>query len=261
VSALSEDALRAALAEKRYGHSLTLLKCTTSTMDEARRAADNGAPDGHLIVAEAQTEGRGSRGHAWSSPPGKDLYVSLVLRPRLTPRDRPPLTLAVGLGVATVIAEETGEQTTVKWPNDVWLGGRKTAGVLVETSLRADREDAVLVGIGVNVNRDEFPAPLATHATSLRLATGRDWSRTDLLVRILAAIEPRIALLEQGMRPTLLAELTAHLALRGRWVRCADTHGRLLGVDDDGALLLERAGQRVRCLTGPLTLDEEPRST
>ncbi|NOY91136.1 MAG: biotin--[acetyl-CoA-carboxylase] ligase [Deltaproteobacteria bacterium] len=255
MSAFDRQRFLEALRTQRFGRSLELFARTTSSMDEARRAAAEGAPHGHLILAEEQTEGRGSRGRRWSSPPGDDLYFSLVLRPRLAPRARPPLTLAIGLGVATAVSAHAGVEAQVKWPNDVWLEGRKCAGVLVEATLGAAEDDAVLVGVGVNVNRSRFDLEL-TGATSLALASDRPQDRVRLLAEILQACEERLEALEEGRLEQVLDELRGRLALRQRRVRCGALEGVLHGVAPDGALLLERGGRLERCLTGPLELAE-----
>ncbi len=240
-----------ALRTRRFGRSLEHFACTTSSMDEARRAAEEGTPHGHLILTEEQTEGRGSRGRRWSSPAGEDLYFSLVLRPHLAPRARPPLTLAIGLGVATAVSAHAGVEAQVKWPNDVWLEGRKCAGVLVEATLGATGDDVVLVGVGVNVNRSRFE-PALSEATSLALTSDRPQDRVVLLAEILQACEERVTALEEGRLEQVLSELRRRLAWRQRRVRCGALTGVLQGVAPDGALLLERDGRLERCLTGPL---------
>ena len=252
-SPLSRDALERALRTKRYGRSLELFTSTPSSMDEARRAAEQGAPDGHLVVAEAQEQGRGSRGRSWSSPPGEDLYFSLVLRPALAPRARPPLTLAIGLAVALAVEAATGIEAQVKWPNDVWLEGRKCAGVLVEATLGGPQDDAIVVGVGVNVNRTRFRQELEDTATSLALVSGSMHDRALLLAAILASCEARVHALEAGELDLLLEALRPRLALREERVRCGERTGRLHGLAPDGALLLEVDGQLERCLTGPLS--------
>jgi len=254
VSSFDRQRFLDALRTRHFGRSLEHFACTTSSMDEARRAADEGAPHGHMILTEEQTEGRGSRGRRWSSPAGEDLYFSLVLRPRLAPRARPPMTLAIGLGVATAVSAHAGVEAQVKWPNDVWLEGRKCAGVLVEATLGAG-DDVVLVGVGVNVNRSRFE-PALSEATSLALTSDRPQDRGALLAEILRACEERVRALEEGRLEQVLNELRARLAWRGRRVRCGALTGVLQGVAPDGALLLERSGRFERCLTGPLELAE-----
>jgi len=152
------EGLASRLTTRVYGRSLEVLAETGSTNDDARTAAERGAPRGHVIVADAQRSGRGARGAVWSSPPGTDLYLSIVERLELAPRDVATLTLAVGLGVRDACATLLGAHgaapaVTVKWPNDVRVGDRKCAGVLVESSSMGEQLGPIVIGIGLDVNR------------------------------------------------------------------------------------------------------------
>ncbi|MGQ0645187.1 MAG: biotin--[acetyl-CoA-carboxylase] ligase, partial [Elusimicrobiota bacterium] len=156
-----------------------------STQDEAKRLALSGAAEGTLVAAERQTRGRGRLGRPWVSPPG-GLWYSLVLRPSLSPGRVPALTLVAALDWARVIRRRTGLPAEVKWPNDVWIGGRKAAGVLAEMSSEADRVHWVVLGVGVNVNN---PAPRGVRAPAASLSdeSGSVFSRGDLLAAWLRA--------------------------------------------------------------------------
>ena len=168
-----------------------------STQDEALRWARAGGPEGALVVAERQTSGRGRAGRSWDSPPGRSLYLSIVVRP---PPELAPgiLTTAVGLGVAEAIETLYGLSTRLKWPNDVMVGARKVAGVLVESELSSGRITAAAVGIGVNVawTREEFPDTLRDRATSIFLELGRPaLDPDDERVRLLVGLLQRVAAL------------------------------------------------------------------
>ncbi len=137
-----------------WGRSLEVLESTASTMDVAAAAAANGAADGHLVLADQQTQGRGAHGRHWVSPPGSDLYFSVVARPAVEPASTALVTLASGLGVRDAVAGLLPERSVrVKWPNDIWIGRRKCAGVLVESRTLGMRIDSVIIGVGLNVNR------------------------------------------------------------------------------------------------------------
>ncbi len=237
---LEPGRLSALLRSSRYGRSLRVLALTGSTNDDARRDAEAGAPDGHVVVADAQRSGRGSRGRSWLSPPGQDLYVSIVARPEVPLSQLSPLTLAVGLGVADAVQqllEPDARAPEVKWPNDVWLGGKKCAGVLVEASSSGERMGPLVIGIGLNVNRTRWPDELAPGATSLRLARGgRALDRGAALAALLGAVERWVdRFAAQGGEP-VAAALQHRLALRGRRVRCEAVEGVLVGVAPSGAL-------------------------
>ncbi|MET0339601.1 MAG: biotin--[acetyl-CoA-carboxylase] ligase [Polyangiales bacterium] len=244
MSKLTHAAVSARLGTQRIGRSLTLLASTGSTNDDARRAASEGAPDGHVIIADHQTAGRGSRGRSWSSPPGTDLYVSVVLRVELPPARLPPLTLAVGLAIAEALEAllPASHRPEVKWPNDVWVGRRKVAGVLVEASSVGARAEPVVVGFGINVNRRSFPSDLAHPATSLAEALGHDLPRDEVLARVLDRLEAWVdRFLREGPAP-LVAALAGRLALRGERARCDDVEGVVDGVAESGALVLRTPG-------------------
>ena len=144
---------------------------TLSTNDDAKVAASTGAPDGAAFLAEMQTAGRGRGGHTWHSPASENLYLSVVVRPRVPAASIASITLAIGVAVADVLAARIGARAAVavKWPNDVLAGGRKLAGVLVEGQLRGADVSSLIVGLGVNVHATEFPPELAARATSLAL--------------------------------------------------------------------------------------------
>lgn len=239
---LTHARIQAELDTARYGRSLTLVEVTGSTNDDARAAALAGAPDGHAIVADAQSQGRGSRGRTWTSPPGQDLYVSVVARVPLALAELPPLTLAVGLAVAETADAylEPGRTAQVKWPNDVWIDRNKCAGVLVETVSLGAEVQALVIGIGLNVNRRAFPADLETPATSLALASEAhaDLDRASVLAYLLTRLEVRVdSFVHEGLAP-VLAALDTRLALRGEAASCDGLHGVVEGVSAQGALLL-----------------------
>ncbi|MCA9578845.1 MAG: biotin--[acetyl-CoA-carboxylase] ligase, partial [Myxococcales bacterium] len=232
---------REALDTERYGRSLTALSATESTMDDARAAAEQGAPDGHVVVADHQRNGRGSHGRAWSSPAGTDLYFSLVLRPTLTLSDLPPLTLAVGLAVAQTLEAllngSSGQHRVhIKWPNDVFVDEKKCAGILVETRSIGAAPAAVIVGVGVNVNRLGFEPELASASTSLALALGAAYPREPLLAQVLGALERQVTRFSVSGPAGIAADVDARLLHRGETVRVDDVRGTLTGVSPEGAL-------------------------
>lgn len=226
------------LESERYGRSLDVRAETGSTNDDARAALEAGAPDGHVVVADRQSAGRGARGRRWHSPPGTDLYLSIVARVPLEPSRLPPLTLAVGLGVARTVTTLGASGVALKWPNDIWIDRRKCGGVLVEASTRGAALDGVVIGIGVDVNRERFEEEIAPIATSLRRATGRPLDRALVLARLLAEVEREVdRLVRFGPGPTV-REVDARLALRGERVACDEVEGVLVGLAPSGALRL-----------------------
>jgi BirA family transcriptional regulator, biotin operon repressor / biotin---[acetyl-CoA-carboxylase] ligase len=166
----------------RFGHEYVYVERSEST----QRLLSDDAPEGAVAVADEQTEGRGRLGRTWHAPAGSSVLVSIALRPPVPTPNLPELTLVAGRAVAAALAEVAGVAPEVKWPNDVLLGGRKVAGVLAEA-----REGRVVLGIGINVTQEaeELPERPEYPATSLLLATGRRFARTDILVALLDHLE------------------------------------------------------------------------
>jgi BirA family biotin operon repressor/biotin-[acetyl-CoA-carboxylase] ligase len=227
---------------QRYGRSLEHKGRTGSTNDDARAAAERGVPDGHVVVADAQDAGRGSHGRTWASPPGTDLYLSIVARVPLEPARIPPLTLAVGLGVARAIDELAFTRASIKWPNDVWIGDSKCAGILVETSSTGAQGGAVIIGIGVNVNRRVFPPELEGIATSLLLARGHgaDLDREAVMALVLGRVEAEVDRYVAEGVAAITPDVDARLLWRGESVSAGEQRGRLRGLAPGGGVLLEQ---------------------
>lgn len=227
---------------------LALDSCA-STNDEARRLADGGAEAFSHVISAAQTAGRGRAGHGWESKPGAGLYMSVVLRPRLAPEKLPLCTIAAGVAVAETVAGVCGG-AGLKWPNDVLVNGRKTAGILCESAGDgADGVPCVIVGIGLNVNagRADLPARAVFPATSLFIETGRRFSACALAGGILSRLRARIAELEGADGAARIVAAAGRLdALRGRRIA---VDGRNVGTDEgfspSGALLVRADGGAV----------------
>jgi BirA family biotin operon repressor/biotin-[acetyl-CoA-carboxylase] ligase len=233
-----------------WGSSLTVQQSTASTMDDASAAAAAGAKDGHLVLADQQTRGRGAHGREWLSPPGSDLYFSVVTRPAVEPASTALITLATGLGVRDAVASLLPESAVlVKWPNDVLIERRKCAGVLVESRTVGMRIDSVIIGVGLNVNRTQWPAELASAATSLRAGRGGEepFDRADVLAVLLSHIERWVTRFIKDGATVVVDGLRPHLALVGERVRWEEGEGVFDGIGPDGAA-------RVRTEAGVVSL-------
>jgi BirA family biotin operon repressor/biotin-[acetyl-CoA-carboxylase] ligase len=178
-------AIRGTLFEGHLRHYFRI----GSTNAAAMEAAAAGAPEGSVLLAEEQTAGRGRGGHAWHSARSTGIYCSAILRPALSPADALPLSLLVGLAIRDAVAAVTGVMPDLRWPNDLLLNGRKFCGILIEMNAEATRVRYAVVGIGMNVNHAEFPADLRDIATSLRVETGRSWSRVELAAALLKSLD------------------------------------------------------------------------
>ena len=184
---LAADELRGALAESRIGNSIVVVEETPSTNDLVWEAAGRGAAEGLVVLAERQSAGRGQFGRRWESAPYQGLWLSVFLRPPITLAQSPQLTSLLAKVVASTIEEETGVSTVIKAPNDIYIAGRKVAGVLVEGRTAADGSYVAVAGIGVNVNQalSDFPEELQATAGSLAMTTGRHLQRGPLAVALL----------------------------------------------------------------------------
>jgi BirA family biotin operon repressor/biotin-[acetyl-CoA-carboxylase] ligase len=242
--------ITARLTARRLGRRIVYFEATDSTNVQAMRLAREGAPEGTLVVAERQTQGRGRLGRAWSSPDSVNLYASWILRPTLAPAAAPQLSLAAAVALARALAPLAPGLVTIKWPNDCLLGGRKVAGILTEMDAELDRVRAVVLGIGVNLNATAraFPPELRATATSVRLATGRRVDRIAFTAALCDALEAVYDRLLQEGFGALIAEWNDYSCLTGRevTVECAGhrTTGVVRGLDASGRLVLARDGAR-----------------
>jgi BirA family transcriptional regulator, biotin operon repressor / biotin---[acetyl-CoA-carboxylase] ligase len=191
-----------------------------STNDVALRLGQEGEPQATLVIAEEQTAGRGRAGRVWHSEKSSGIHVSVLLRPQLPPGEAPLLTLLAGLAARDAVAEQTGLEADVRWPNDLLLGGKKFCGILTEMQAEPDRIHFVVIGIGLNVNHTRFPETLAGVATSLRIEAGRAASRLELLVKLLRQLDRYYnRFLAEGARPILERFAQVSSYARGKRVR------------------------------------------
>ena len=250
---LQPDDVTALLNTHSIGRSLDIRMSSGSTNDEAHRAALQGVSHGHTIVADQQTHGRGTRGRAWTSPPGSDLYFSVVCSDPMPAEALPFLTLGVGLGIARGLQTHVTRQVKIKWPNDIWLDGKKCAGILVESRSAGPKLDYAVIGVGLNVNRDRLDPTLRNIATSMRLATGRRFERAAVLASVLDAMESEIQTLASGNSNGLAERVQQHLVGRGEAARIDGCDGTLVGLAPSGALQMLIDGKHREFRNGTLT--------
>jgi BirA family transcriptional regulator, biotin operon repressor / biotin---[acetyl-CoA-carboxylase] ligase len=202
---------------------LLVRETVASTNDELRDLAEGGAGEGMVLLALNQTAGRGRRGAAWFSPPVESLAFSILIRPEETKALWPRLALAAGLAVAEAL-ESFGPAAGIKWPNDVWIGQRKVAGILVEAG-----RDHVITGIGINVNATEFPEEIAPIATSLRRETLAEIPRGEVLAAVIRRFARHCRHIGPGF-DELLAGVRQRCVLSGRRVSLVTSQGPRIGV-------------------------------
>lgn len=229
-----------------------------STNTAAMAAAAEGAPEGSVFLTEEQTAGRGRGAHSWHSARSAGIYCSVILRPELPPSDVLVLSLAVGLAVREAIAQvDSRVQPDLKWPNDLLLDGKKLCGILAEMNAEATRVRYIVVGVGLNVNQATFPEEIADEATSLRMASGTEWSRVELVAALLKSLdrEYRQMIAEPESRAAILRRFAEHSSwVRGKTVRIGNNgssfEGTTEGLDERGFLRVRTGGGVRTVLSG-----------
>lgn len=265
---LPEDFAEAfASARQRLGRlatSITFFPVIGSTNDVAATLAIHGANEGAVVIADAQTAGRGRRGREWFSPPGSGLYLSVVLRPGRSlggggERATRLLTLAAGVALVEAVETATGLAVDLKWPNDLYVARRKLAGILAEAAGGSD--EPIVLGYGINVGPAAYPPELRDHVTSLESELGRHVDRAALFVESLATLARRYDDLLEGRFDAILdawrARAPGSTGARVTWMTGATASdavsGMTAGIDDEGALLVLVGDRIERIVAGEVT--------
>lgn len=233
------------------GRKIVYYDCIDSTNAQAKILAEEGAPEGTLVLADAQTAGRGRKGRGWESPSGINVYLTLVLKPKYSPDTASMVTLVMALAVKAAITEACGVQADIKWPNDIVVKGKKTTGILTEMSLQGIQIGHVLVGVGINVGKRAFPPELEKSATTLEAEAGEPVSRTFLVQKMMEQFERYYALfLETEDLSLLQKEYNTSLVNLDREVRVLDPAGEYTGIakgiNKEGELLVQMPDGEIR---------------
>lgn len=216
--------------------------------------AGRGAPEGTAVIADCQTRGRGRLGRVWQSPPGRNLYVSFLLRPDFPPERAPQITLVAGVAVAELLSLYCPGAVTLKWPNDVQIRGRKVCGILTEMRTRGTSIDSVVVGIGVNLNMEkgEFHSDFRDSSTSVREETGKPVDRKRFARLLFASMEEWCGRYGTEGFPPVRERWLSLSGIIGKIISTGTgekaVRGRVLDMDVSGALLFEDEEGRVRTL-------------
>jgi BirA family biotin operon repressor/biotin-[acetyl-CoA-carboxylase] ligase len=251
-SRLSMGRVANRMEKSAFGHSFRYYDEIESTNLEAKALAMKGAPEGTVVVAESQTAGRGRLGRRWTSPAGKGILFSVLLRPELAMSEAHLLTIVAAAAAAETIERCVPAPVAIKWPNDLFINDRKVGGILMEVSGEQDDVDWIVLGIGLNVNTEfsELPVALRRTATSLKMVSGEPIDRSDLLVTLLLHIESRYrSALDAGFDDALAAFRDRdYLYARSISVetRQGPVVGDAAGIDDRGALLVKQPHRCVR---------------
>lgn len=217
-----------------------------STNIKAKELAKSGAPHGTVVVAEMQTAGKGRRGRSWESPAGTNIYMSVLLYPKMNPSKAPMLTLVMAYSVAKVLRRQGFTETGIKWPNDLVISGKKLCGILTEMELSGREIGHVVIGVGINANIVEFPEELQKTATSLRMESGQEVDRKRLIEEISKEFELDYeTFVKMDDLSFLQEEYNQMLVNCGREVRVLEPGNEYtavaLGINDGGELLVGKA--------------------
>jgi BirA family biotin operon repressor/biotin-[acetyl-CoA-carboxylase] ligase len=253
---LTPDMLRQRLKGSLFGKRIYHFFKTDSTNRVALELGHAGEAEGAVVLAEEQTAGRGRAGRAWHSDRALGIYVTLLLRPRLAPVQAPLLTMMAGLSARAAVQAVTGLTVDLKWPNDLLLCGKKAGGILTEMHAEPGQIRFVIVGIGLNVNQEQFPGELADAATSLRAETGKVQSRLELLVRLLREFESDYArIAREGVASVVRRFEDVSTYAKGKRVRVTNGTesyvGTTSGLGPEGLLQVQRDdGQIMTVIAG-----------
>lgn len=230
-----------------------------STNEEAKRLAEQGAIHGELIVSDYQSRGKGRRGKTWISSKGNCIYMSVILRPDMESQYAAGLTLVAALAVSKGI-DKLGCETKIKWPNDVIINGKKVCGILTEMSSEIDYINYVVVGIGINVNDDQFPPEIDSMATSIKLETGKLQNRAKLVSYIMEAMEEYYLLYRKTNDLSLLLDeynkKLVNIGEKVKLIKKGEEQTRIaLGIDETGALIVrDEDGVTEKIISGEVSV-------
>jgi BirA family biotin operon repressor/biotin-[acetyl-CoA-carboxylase] ligase len=236
------------MTTKDFGKRVIYYEEIDSTNTAAKELGKQTGNHGALVLAEEQNQGKGRLGRDWSSPKGSGIFMTIVLQPQILPVHASMLTLVAALAVNQGIRKVTGLDSYIKWPNDIVVNGKKVCGILTEMSTMNDKLECVVIGMGINANRDVFPEELKKTATSLKLECKKEVERTELIVAIMEYLEQYYVLFGQTESfIDMVTEYNEVLINRNKQVRIIGAHkeytGTALGINETGALLVQTEEQ------------------
>ncbi|RDW22065.1 biotin--[acetyl-CoA-carboxylase] ligase [Oceanobacillus chungangensis] len=243
---LSENTIRWGLETNWIGKSIIHKESTTSTQHIAHDEARNGAAHGTIIIADEQTNGKGRMNRSWFSTKGKGMWLSIILRPKISPLQAPQLTLLTATVLADVLHSYCNVQPLIKWPNDILLHDKKIVGILTEMQAEQDIINYIVIGIGLNVNqsKDDLPEEISHRATSLLIETEKEHSIKALIQEILTTFEKSYDQYIKNGFPEIKQKWESYGFKIGEeiTIKTLKDHFRaiFLGIEEDGALRIKR---------------------
>ncbi len=256
-TALSPYEIQRAISSHRLGKNIHWFETLPSTNLKAQALAQLGAAEGEIVIAEEQTQGKGRLGRSWSSPPYLNLYLSLILQPKLPPTHAPQITLMAGVAVADTVQSFIPFAPEIKWPNDILVRGQKIAGILTESSCESDRILFVILGVGVNLNfsKELMSETIRNKATSLLTLTQKPVDRQAFTCGLIQNLDRCYGTLEGSGFVGIRRRWEGYFQLQGKKVTVempdGQISGKAVGIDMDGALIIEgEGGDQERILAG-----------
>jgi BirA family biotin operon repressor/biotin-[acetyl-CoA-carboxylase] ligase len=265
---LLAEEIREGLQTRSFGQQkIAYYRETDSTNLKAKEMADQGAPEGTIVISEKQTSGRGRRGRSWFSPAEKGIYASLILRPSLPPNEAPKIVLLTSVAAAEALFSLTKLPVTIKWPNDILVKGKKIAGILIDIETEMDMVNYIIVGLGLNVNIPylSLPEEIRNDATSVLIETGRYAPRQDIIREYLRLCEKYYVWFNEGRFEEILKKWEKYANIIGQRIRvdlAGKTHmGNVSHIDPDGVLvIIDSTGRTHRIFSGDMTVINEMNS-
>ena len=244
IAPLCVEEIQRGLVTERLGKRIHYLSEVDSTNLYARNLAEKGGLEGEVVIAESQSRGKGRLGRSWVSPPCLNLYLSVILRPKLPPLHAPQITLMSAVALAETVQSFSPSPPEIKWPNDILVEGKKLAGILTESSCSPEKILFAVLGIGVNLNfsQELMPGPIREIATSLMILTGSPVDRGAFALQLIQNLDRCYGDLEDKGFPFIAERWRSFFRLGGRRVRVEMVDqiilGKAMGIDGDGALVV-----------------------
>ncbi|MCI8579183.1 MAG: biotin--[acetyl-CoA-carboxylase] ligase [Dorea sp.] len=246
---ISEAEIKSLLGTEWAGRKVVYYDETDSTNNRAKDSGEKNGAHGTLFIADKQNAGKGRRGRAWESPSGKSIYMTILLRPQITPDKAPMLTLIMGLSVAEGIRKVSGAETAIKWPNDIVMNKKKVCGILTEMATEMEYVNYVVIGVGINVNQEYFSEGIKEIATSLYEETGTVYQRSELIAAVLERFEKNYEMfLETGDLSGIRKAYDSILVNRGQEVKVLEPGNEYRavaeGINKNGELIVRLSDGR-----------------
>ena len=253
------EILEKSLAGKYFGHRLYYYPVTGSTNDDAFKLGIAGAPEGTVVVADAQTKGRGRLQRAWHSPSGSNIYTTIILRPKMDAARTPQISILAGVAVAEVLESYCPGRIKVKWPNDILIDGKKVCGILSQAKAEVNKVDFIILGIGINVNINQFPDEISNIATSLAMETGKIISRQQLIISLYENMTKWYKQLLKDGFSQIKEKWLSLSQMIGQKVQVIFQEevisGKAIDLDNDGSLILiAEDGKKIKASAGDATI-------